>query len=243
MAMMVSVKRVGKLLEPQGFQLVYYHAQARLFVFSRNDPNPDLFQRVRIHCAGKRGEAAEGDAEVSVIRGANATKGLVEDELLLELASEPERGWTVLGTNDEAKDWEQRFAQFAPQQAAMLARKMGAELLAATAACRAAAAEMRERMGDIHDLLSTRSQLARDATAEQLQTARRLAEWPGVLQIAEAELVYEVATIAIVIHATEISSLRLNVEADPLYDRHLMWLIQILVDRIITENSWKPSSY
>lgn len=236
---MISVKRIEALLLPSEFVLVSEVPVERSAIFARRASQPHLFERIRFHCAGKRGEAAVARAETSVIRGGNATKGLVETKLLVKLASVPERGWTILQSVEDAKTWERKFVAVAPEQANRLSQEKGNELLAATELSRTAAIEICRQLGDVNDLAEITGRLEHEASGVQLQLARRLAEWPGVLQIAEATTLYNIATTAIVIHAPKLSRLSVNIEADPLHARDLMWLIQLLVDRIAIETAWK----
>ncbi len=250
--MMLSERRISRLLQTQQFELVSFSKVGRSAIFARQGPADHLFERVRFKCQGSRGEAVVAWVEASVVHGTNATKGLLELELLAELGHVKERvdkygcwvpgyGRAIVETTDEAKDWERRFAEVAPQQAAILAREKGPGLLAATTACRVAAEEVRERLGDLQDLQTSCSRLEHRASPEQRREVRRLAKWPGVLQIPCAEVLYEIATTGIVLCAPNITSLRVNIEADPLNSTDLMWLIQILVDRIIIETAWQPN--
>lgn len=241
MALKISQKRLCKHLAPLGFFQVGCNVRTGTLLFSRESEKSELWERIEVICQGKHGEAVYAYAWVSVVRGINATKGLVEGELLLELASVPERGWTIIESGAQARDWESRLTEVGPKKCQLIARLKGDSLLASTANARSASKAVFDWLVDTANVLDIEELLERTSTADQLKHARRLADWPGVLQIRDAEHVYRIATIALIRCATELSDLTVNVDADPLYDFNLRWVVQLLVDRILNDANFNES--
>jgi len=228
---MISPQRLQALLTASQFKLADYVRAERSILFARPSFQPQLFERLKIHCSGARGEAAIARAEVAVIRGRNTTKGLVESKLLIEIASVPERGWTIIESQGDAVAWEQELAEIGPLEATRLVNEKGFELLAATKEVRTAADNIFALLGRWGNISGVAARLRHEASVNQLVKAKRLATWPGVLQIAKYEALYEIAVLALVLYAPLIGY-PLNSEADPLEQMELMWLIQLLVDKI-----------
>jgi len=179
---------------------------------------------------GKSGEAVYGHAGISLVRGRNATKGLDELDHLLELDEDKERNWTLIESraSDLAIDWERRFAVLAPTHAREVAIQAGQQLLDKTARERLATQTILIQLGTVFDLPRAYSRLLAECSHQERRRAEILFEWPGVVQIPDADLLYRTATLAVARYTFGSA----DYGADPLRDQNLMWLIQLLVDAI-----------
>jgi hypothetical protein len=201
------------------------------FAFVRPSALPGLFEQIVISSAGRSGEAVGCDVAISLVRSKLGTKGMCELDLLAELATDPERGWTIIENAEQAQEFERRVGEIAPSAARVLAQRKGPALLTRTAAARAAVDGHLKQLPDVTDLAALKTWLLTGLDSDGAALARRLAAGPGVLQKAGADLVYEVACLAIV--RFEVGNQGVSeAKLDPLGDRELMWRIQLLVDRL-----------
>jgi len=228
--MKVDASRLLSLLGgKEGFALA--RREPDEFALVRPSTLDGLFEHIEISGAGKSGEALGCDLAVSVVGGQLGTKGMCELELLAELATDPERGVTIVQTAEQAQDWERRVVEIAPPGVRALAQREGPALLARTARARAAVQAHLKQLPDTHDLDVLKRLLLGRLEPQRADVARRLAGRPGVLQKAGAELLYDVACMAIVLFEVG-NQASAEVKLDPLEDRELMWRIQLLVDHI-----------
>lgn len=190
-----------------------------------------LYEHVVIGSAGREGDAIYANVVISIVHHSLGTKGMGELRLVEEVAADAERGWTVMRTVEESRQWAQKLAEVAPRAVSALATDKGPALLARTAAARAAVGAHLKQLPDTADLDALKTWLLGRLDADGPALARRLAEGPGVLQKAGAELLYEVACLAIVLFEVRGQG-SADAKLDPLEDRELMWRIQLLVDRL-----------
>lgn len=230
--MKVAASRVLSLLgSNEGFTLAGRDPDE--FSLVRPSILDGLFEQIVVDGAGKSGEAVGCDVAISVVRSQLGTKGMCELELLDELATDPERGWAIVQTTEQAHEWERRVAEIAPAAARALARRQGPALLARTARARAAVDAHLTKLPDAADLDALKTWLLGHLETDGVALGHRLADGPGVLQKAGAELLYEVACLAITLFEVRSQGLA-EARLDPLEDRELMWRIQLLVDRLET---------
>jgi len=213
----------------EGFTLAWQDADE--FSLVRPSILDGLFEHIVIDGAGKSGEAVGCDVAISLVRSHLGTKGMCELELLAELATDPERGWAIVQTTEQAQEWERRVAEIAPAAARALAQRQGPALLARTAAARTTVEAHLKQLPGVAELDALKAWLLGRLEADAVALARRLAAGPGVLQKAGAELVYELACLAIVLFEVRSKGVA-EAKLDPLGDRELMWRIQLLVDRL-----------
>lgn len=199
--------------------------------FVRPSTVAGLFEHVVIGSAGREGEAVYANVAVSIVQHRLGTKGMCELRLVEEVAGDAERGWTVMRSLEESRDWARRLAGMAPRIASALAAERGQALLARTAVARAAVEAHLKRLPDAADLDALKAWLLGRLDADGVALARRLAAGPGVLQKAGAEFVHEVACLALVLFEAKGQRVA-EAKLDPLGDRDLMWRIQLLVDRL-----------
>ena len=104
--------------------------------FYRPTSNPELFQVVSIDASGKRDEAVAAHAGITLVRYI-FRKGLIDQCVVLDVAEDQERAWTIIETEQEARRWEGQFAQIVPLRAAEYAEQHGPDLLQRTKKVRA----------------------------------------------------------------------------------------------------------
>jgi hypothetical protein len=108
--------------------------------------------------------------------------------------------------------------------------EVGAALLKRTEAARQFARDRLGRLVPGPGVSEQIAELERSMPSVLAAEARRLAAWPGVMQVAEAEGIYVLACLC-VLHGNEHQSLP---GQDPLSNDELMWRIQLVADGILS---------
>ena len=231
----VSEKRLSELFAAAGFQIAsrWYGDAA----WNRWNPVLGISEWILVGFSGKRNEAVSTDVGVGITR--NLAFG-ISHELLVEAADShemvdqhgfwsPGRGKAILETVELSRAWERRVAEIAPTAAECYARKHRNELLERTIYARQRASELlrqfdanKPRFEQIQELK------VRYGNAYAVE-AQRLAEWPGVMQVFDADELYVLACF-FVLTGDEGPAF---IGQDPLKNDELMWQIQLVVDGIL----------
>jgi len=194
--MLIRPRRLEKLLCPEGFHLEEIRQRERTIIYARPCTLPDLTEAITIACdPTRRGEKVFAQLEVFVGHG---YAGVSESEFLAEA------GDVLLRSPEEAIAWERRLAEVAPARAAQFAKSKGPELLARTAAGRAAARRYLELMGGQRDLDELERALAERSTAAQKAEAERLARATGVMCVPGGQRVFDLAALGMVVFGDEV---------------------------------------
>jgi hypothetical protein len=229
---MVDSERLLQLLLPLHFERTANQRYSGDLCYTRPSQFPELFEQIQIGSAGRKGEVAYVRARISIIRGPDGFEGLANEELLLELASDQERGWFDFKKPEDAVEWERRIASVAPGRAAELATRMGATLLSLTEQIRSLAgryaSNLRETTTEANqDFLEF--QLSQIATPEQNREATHLAESfsdPG-------DSSYQVGALTLMLFSEKVEgNSKLYFKRSACDDPELHKLFVILVDRI-----------
>ncbi|MFN0197434.1 MAG: hypothetical protein ACKVT0_11875 [Planctomycetaceae bacterium] len=223
--MKVSQRRLQKLLEPIGF--ITRRVGRHDLGFIRPDVLSDLYLLIELSFAGKKNEAVAGYVFISVTRWI-CIKGISEGNLLLNVASDKERGHTIVETTSQAKEWEYLLARNAPTAVEALAREHGQSLLDRSAHARQRAALHIQRLDRTEPLYAQIIKF----DVNLINAAQRLAEWPGVMQVYDAEEIYLLASAMVLSGDEEFSYWG----QDPLHNDDLMWQVQLVADEIL---SWE----
>jgi hypothetical protein len=227
--MIIKPKRLLSLLAPSGFQLDYVSDVAQKVVFWRSSGHSDLREFISIHCAGRNGELVPAEIGISVVRERMAISGLVERKVLVEAADQPQTGQSRLKSREEAIRWEQRLADIAPERAASLSRRSAGYLLAGTEQLRRLSQQYVSLAGPVSGVTECERQLRLRASPSQRSEADRLAEWPGVMWVPGAEVVYGAATLALMVFGEEVEHCpRPFAGLDPLEHLSLNQRIQLI---------------
>jgi hypothetical protein len=231
----ISVTRLSDLLAATGFHLAtrWYGGYA----WSRWNLVLGVSEWVLVEFAGKKYEAVSANVGVGITR--TLAFG-VTHELLVEVADvremfdkngfwTPNRGQAIIETAKRAKAWEQQVAEVAPSAAERYALQYGNELLNRTTHARQRSRELLRQLNSTRSLhLQIQEMEARHGYTFK-KAAAQLAEWPGVMQLIDAEELYLFACCA-VLTGEEGTALT---DEDPLKNDDLMWQIQLVTDGIL----------
>ncbi len=232
---MIRASELATLLASDGFQLVYEDGQAMEFVLAR--PVGELFERIRVS-HGNAGATVTVGAEIAIVPGRTALKGLCIHRCLVELASDQSTGWTTLNNERSADAFIERIHLEAPKACRNLVDEAGTELLTATRAARNKSSQylaILERVGTnrMREQISERGQ----AEVNRIMQQR-------IVCIPEGRVFYEVALQTIACYCGEVENdadwLR-GRDADSMSDRELMIRLQIIASRLAREQGW-PSA-
>ena len=226
--MRICCSRISELLKPAGFVIRHPSGLANTCAFVREDRTRSLFQQIDVSFAGRHKEAAVAHVTVSVTRWLRV-KGLSVSRLLDEIATDQDRGWSVIATEGEAQSWEKSLAQLGPLKAREIAVEAGGALLERTCDARNVAQTLLARFDRGRDVRDCLEEFARAMPSERIAEAKRLAVSPGVLQVTGSEHIYLLACLA-VLNGDHGSSL---LGQDPLTSQMLMWEIQLVADGIM----------
>jgi hypothetical protein len=231
--MMVSASRLSRLLSEAGFALGWENPVSKDIVFLRPSSLSGLFERVVVTGGGKRGERVFAEVWVTVVRGPCATKGLVQDRHLVELAEDP-AGWATVASREDAEAWERKLAQIASTSARLLAEDQGANLLQRTDSARRAVARYAALIPSGRSLKGALHSVHASATEAQILEGDRLATFAGVLRVRGAEDQYALACTLLAVNGDVVEGKPSPFGgASPLENTSLMWRIQLLTDEIL----------
>jgi hypothetical protein len=203
--------------------------------FVRPDQDPSLYQQIDVSFAGRHDEAVVAHIAASVSRWIRV-KGLSVSRLLVEIAIDQERGWSIIGTRAEADDWEQSLADVGPIAVTKFVSEVGGALLERTDAPRQFARDRLARLDPERGVSEQIAELERSMPSVLVAEARRLAAWPGVMQLAEAEEIYVLACLSVL----QGNDHQFVPGQDPLSNDELMWRIQLAADGIL---SWDANPH
>lgn len=223
--------RLLELLQPDGFMRGLFDPRTRDYHYVRPGLFAETFEHIRVKCGGKAGEVAWANAGVSCVKR-SPSRGLIELELMRELATDGERGWADIGSADRARRWEDRLAAIASARATELSRQKAPGLLKRTEEARAMAreylAQVFEKAGD--DALGA-------LTVAQAELVSRILDAPGVVLCEELRPAYARALSSLASLNSEASRLLLHaISEDPLKSETPLWCVHILCDRLSGES-------
>lgn len=232
----VSEARLSGLLNDSGFRSAsrWYGSYA----WNRWNSMLGVSEWILIGFAGQTNEAVSANVGVGITR--TLAFGL-SYELLMDLADVtetfdkygswlPGRGRAIIETSEQAKAWERRLADIAPAAAECYALKHSDELLKQTAHARQRSVEILQQLDFTKSLGQQIQELESRYGHAYRQEAERLAEWPGVMQIFDAEEIYLLACYAVLTGEQGTTF----IGQDPLSNEELMWQIQLVADGILS---------
>jgi hypothetical protein len=230
--MNVNYLRIRALLESSGFMPRGTGRPANRWPFVRADNHsPGLFQQIDVDFSGRQREAVGAYVTASTSQWIRV-KGLCVARPLCEVATDKERCWSIPTTEDEAKQWEELLALVGPLKASELVAEEGGALLDRTAEARRLAERTLARLDPERAVPEQITALERVMPPSLVAEARRLAAWPGVLQLRDAEPIYMLACLSILNRDVA----RSVVGSDRVVNDELMWQIQLVADGIL---SWR----
>jgi hypothetical protein len=227
--MMIRCDRISKLLKPEGFVRRRTGPLVKHCAFVRPDQHPSLYHQIDVSFVGRHGEAVVAHIAASVARSIRV-KGLSESRLFGEIATDRDRGWSVIKTRSEADDWERSLARLGPAAAAGWVSEVGAILLQKTEGARRVARDRFARLVPDEGVSSQIAEFERAMPPGVVAEAQRLATWPGVMQVSGAAEIYSLACLC-VLDGDDRQDL---LGQDPLANEEMMWRIQLVADGILS---------
>lgn len=230
--MKIRLSRIAKLLQPLRFT---HRTDSPMSgtAFVRVESSNPVTQWINVDWSGRERDAVYAYIGVGVSRHL-LTSGLVYEEPLVEINEIRERGWTIIDTDEKAKEWEALLVRAAPSRVAALVAQHGPPLLRKTESARAAVQRYLARIGSIKSVKDRLGDLTRSASAEVIAEAERLASWPWVLSVPKAEDVYFLSCLSILLFSPEVENETTNFTGrDPRKDLELMWRIQLIADHLL----------
>ena len=219
---MISCARISKILKPEGFVTRRTGPLVKHRAFVRPDQHPSLYHQIDISFVGRQSEAVAAHITASVARWIRV-KGLSESRLLGEVATDQDRGWSVIKTRPDADDWERSLARLGPVAVAQLASEVGAILLQKTEGARRVARDRLARLVPDRGVSNQIAEFGHAMPPGVVAEAERLATWPGVMQVSGAAEIYFLACLSVV----DGDDRRDLLGQDPLANDELMWRIQL----------------
>lgn len=194
-----------------------------------------VYELIRCSFAGKKREAAVCRIGASVTRVVEL-KGLSENELLLDVAQNRERGWTIVERDQQLGEWAKSVASVGVPSVRRFADRVAAELLGRTECARVKASRCFSELKGLGAPSEVYQLLMNSSSRAELDLSQRLSEWPGVMQISGSEFEYRLACLAVVkiVRRNDLPDPS-NVEDMPLQNPQLMWEIQLMADRWLGE--------
>lgn len=222
------------LLSGTGYKLGHVNDSEDSFTVTKLRSD-GLYELISCNFAGRDRDAVVCRVGVSVTRIVQLKK-LTEKAVLVEVATVPERGWTIVESNEELRDWERKVADVAVSKAEQFANQHSRELLDRTRISRDAVRNCIDELLRCGSLDRCLTYLKSRATDEQLRVAERLAAWPGVQQVHGAAQIYDAACLAVVtrIRANNLPNPEVPAEM-PLENDQLMWEVQLIADKLMDE--------
>lgn len=227
---------VATVLGRAGFRPARVSYVEPCFSFTRMRGD-QVYELIQCNFSGKRREAAVCRIGASVTRLIEL-KGLSESEVLLEVAEDRERGWTIVESSQKFRIWADHVARVAVEKASRFGDRVGSDLLRRTASIRRQAQRCIGKLIRMGSKEEAFERLTDESTETELQLAHCLSGWPGVMQVPQSELEYQLACLAVVKmlcneklpNPTEVSEM-------PLQNTQLMWQIQLIVDKLLDRDN------
>lgn len=228
MTMKVKQQRLLAPLDAHGFTPGLRTYTVPSFTFVRRSESADLFESIIIEAQGKNGEAVIASVGVAVTRTV-MYKVMGDVRLLLEMAEVKDRGWTIISTEDKAKQWEEELVRTAPSLAREWAKSEGESILAGTQEARSAVRKYLERLHPVGDLKELNERLRRSANARTLSESDRM--YSGGVE--GTETAHDIACLAVLLFSEELENGKSYFGCSSLDDTSLMQRIAILADRLL----------
>jgi hypothetical protein len=237
--MKVKLSRIAPQLTLAGFQPGFQCCTGS-FALVRVGEHPELFEWIRIDTAGKRHEAVFAYVSVCIAKWIGI-KGIMESMPFLELGEDRERGWTIIESDEKAREWEQKLIGHAPGAVVQFAAEHGPALLESTRAARLAVHQYLQRLSVEDCATSALASLRQNVGDTTRDEADRLMNWAAVQQIPDHPELYELACLCLLRFSSEVEGQGITYFGqDPLENSQLMWRIQLLVDRLFSRFGYQP---
>jgi hypothetical protein len=198
-------------------------------VFVRPDSESDLYQRIDACVAGREADAAFAYIGLSATRWMKF-KGLCESRILIEIAEDKGRGWTLISSMDKLRAWEESVIEIGSAAVDRFADQWRKELVTRTS-------RSRERSRTAIRLIdsTTSIQVQTHAISQMLDPrgrvfAHELTDGPGIVQLPDSRPHYLLGCLALV----KTGELIPTSVKDVLQDQESMWAIEFTADKILS---------
>lgn len=231
---MYNVRRLADALAPHGF-FVAVEAETEAW-FLRANNQRTLFEGIQVNAGkqrgGRWGDIAFSDVSISLTPGRfTSPKGMAEVELLSD--------WSPTKTKEQAIAWERTIVDSWPRKLAELVRARGDELLARTAASRAAVDNYLALVDSRLTVAESIAKLSDGASEAELKEANRLSRTEGLICLPERPC-YELISLLIARKAREVESDPTKFWGkNPIAVPELSWRFQLLASRLYPERGWE----
>jgi hypothetical protein len=222
-------RRIEPALEAAGFWFGVESSVAQEAHFYRPARADGLYELVHLCFAGKSREAVVGWIGISAPRIVISFGGLTEERVLMELATDFERGLAVVETAQDLGEWERRFMDVALREVVPFAKEKANQVLAQTSDARATAKEML-RMVDMTEAWEAGAErLRREASDVENADVERVLDGQ-IVNISDTQDAYRIACFSLQrVRGTLIGPL----SRDRAEFRRIAWPIQIVADELI----------
>lgn len=218
------------------FRFVRHLPQSDEFVFSRNSPEPALYGWLHIHLGGSARNVAAPFAALSVIRSGFLMKGLAKTKLIRSIATDGQRGWSILGDVEEERGWVERLITALPAVLSELHAAEAYPLLAETASARQAVQKYASILRSLlpHGVAPVswyKSLASNDAkrAADELSVA-------GICNLRGQEQIYAIAVYLVAQYALEVEGASFSwnrTKFGLLEERGLVHRLELIVDLLL----------
>jgi hypothetical protein len=199
------------------------------FTFVRRAKMPDLFEWIFVEASGKRSEAVVALVATSLTSKILDRRNLAEECLLTEIAQDQERGWTIVETQADAREWESQLVARGPLRAEQLTTERGEKLLQRTKKARQAVKRYLAHVNLTKPLAAQIAELRPNADPKQLGVAERLASWWGC-----EEDIFALAWLCIVSFEGQVEETPQSfAEQNPNFNSELLCRIELIADALL----------
>jgi hypothetical protein len=209
----------------------------------------ELFERISIGHGNRRGERVGtfvgASVECAIVPGWTVLKGLAESVCLIDVAGDPESGWSTISHKEETMAWEASLALHGPRRAMEMSALSGGRPLSQTHDARAAAARYLAKLPRSFDVQHVTGSLRMIATKSQVAEADRVIRSP-IICIPDGRRYYETAALLIAIYSDEVEACPgwLNGrDPDSATDRGLMTRLQFMASVLACEPGWEKQPW
>jgi hypothetical protein len=221
-------ERIEPSLHAAGFLFGVESIDAQQAHFYRRSALSELHEIVELTFAGRFNEAVVGWVGISIPRVV-LYGGLTEQRVLMELATDLERGLAVVETAQELRKWERRFVEMALGQVVPFANEKGVQVLAQTREARTTAGAMLDMVDVTEPWDMAAERLRRQASELEIADVERLVRG-GLVNISNTQDAYRIACFALQrVRRALIGPL----SRDRTEFQHVAWPIQIVADQLI----------
>lgn len=200
---------------------------------TRRSSQEGLFEQVWLTFAGAGKDAVTTYAAVSVV-GGRGTKGLVELEVVRELATAEGRGYASIGSPAELSAWAAGLGAIMPARVKQLAQQVGPALLERTQTARQETKAWAQLIPPSARLHEIKAWAMSRLSGESQEAALRLADLPGVIVDEDERELYEVGALVITAAGADFPEAARLLNSNLLTEPEAMWRLQLLVDHLRT---------